>query len=77
MNNADMARSISLPGQPSLKHAHERLNEMLTSADIVGLLQQLASRTTRKKPQFVSNEHDKFAAVDDERYCMLACRKGK
>lgn len=77
MKNADTARRISHSGQPSLKHAHERLNELLTSVDVGGIAQQLVNRTTRKKPQFLSREHDKFAAVDDECHCMLACRKGK
>ncbi|MCP2067582.1 UNVERIFIED_ORG: Ser/Thr protein kinase RdoA (MazF antagonist) [Pseudomonas reinekei] len=49
MKNADIAKGIWLPGQPSQKHAHERLNEMFASADIAGWLHQLANRTPRKQ----------------------------
>ncbi|MNC72177.1 hypothetical protein D3C75_1231950 [compost metagenome] len=52
MKNATTPRSIAPSDQPNLKHVHERLNGMLTSAENDGLLRQLANRKLRQKAEF-------------------------
>lgn len=49
MKNADTARRISHSGQPSLKHAHERLNELLTSVDVGGIASAVGEQNNTKK----------------------------